>query len=94
MEGRVSELEEVIKNSKVVEKGDKSVVHVGVKVTVRIEGSNETFYIVGASEADPSENKISHESPLGAALLGKKVGDTFEVEAPIGKLVYKITKIV
>lgn len=94
MEGRISELEEVIKNSKVIEKGENGVVHVGAQVTVRIEGGEETFYIVGASEANPLENKISHESPLGAALLGKKVGDTFDVDAPIGKLSYKITKII
>jgi len=93
MEGRISELEEVIKNSKVIEKGETGVVHVGAQVTVHIEGGEETFYIVGASEANPLENKISHESPLGAALLGKRVGDTFDVDAPIGKLSYKITKI-
>ena len=94
MEGRISELEEVIKNSKVAEKGKKGVIHIGAKVTVHIDGGDETFHLVGAHEANPLENKISHESPLGAALMGKKIGDTFEVEAPIGKLTYKITKIV
>lgn len=94
VEGRITELEEVIKNAQVIEKnGDNSVVHVGSKVTVHIEGDEETFHLVGAHEANPLENKISHESPLGAALMGKKIGDTFEVEAPVGKLTYKITKI-
>jgi len=93
IEGKISELEDVIKNSKTVEKGKKGVVHVGARVTVHINGGDETFHLVGAHEANPLENKISHESPLGSALLGKKVGDTFEVEAPIGKLTYKITKI-
>jgi transcription elongation factor GreA len=94
IEGRISELEEVIKNSKVVEEnGDKGVVHVGAKVTVHIEGDEETFHIVGAQEADPTENKISHESPLGASLMGKKVGEAIDVEVPIGNLTYKIVKI-
>ncbi len=93
IEGKIAELEDVIKNAKVVEKGAKGVVHVGAEVTVHIEGEEETFHLVGAHEANPMENKISHESPLGAALMGKKVGDTFEVEAPIGKLTYKIVTI-
>ncbi len=94
VEGRISELEEVIKNAKVVEENkEKNIVHVGAKVTVHIEGDEETFEIVGAQEADPTENRISHESPLGSSMVGKKVGETFEVEAPIGKLTYKILKI-
>jgi transcription elongation factor GreA len=94
VEGRVAELEELIKSSEVItEEAGTDEVRVGSKVTVRIDGGEETFYIVGAHEADPLENKISHESPLGASLVGKKIGDTFEVEAPIGKLIYKIIKI-
>lgn len=94
VEGRVAELEELIKSSELItEETGTDEVRVGSKVTVRIDGGEETFYIVGAHEADPLENKISHESPLGASLVGKKIGDTFEVEAPIGKLIYKIIKI-
>ncbi len=93
IEGKITELEEVIKNAEVVEKGEDGVVHVGAKVTVHIEGQEETFHIVGAHEANPMENKISHESPLGSALMGKGVGETFEVEAPIGNLTYKITQV-
>ncbi|HOM77906.1 MAG TPA: transcription elongation factor GreA [bacterium] len=94
VEGRISELEELIKNAEVInEEAGTGEVRIGSKVTVKIDGGEETFYIVGAQEADPLENKISHESPLGASLVGKKVGDSFEVEAPIGMLTYKIVKI-
>jgi len=93
VEGKIEELEDVIKNAKTMPSGNNSEVCIGTKVTVRIEGGEETFHIVGAQEADPEENKISHESPLGASLMGKKIGDSFEVEAPVGKLTYKIIKI-
>ena len=94
VEGRIAELEDLIKSSEVItEEASGDEVRVGSKVTVRIDGGEETFHIVGAHEADPMENKISHESPLGASLVGKKIGDAFEVEAPIGKLTYKIVKI-
>lgn len=93
IEGRISELEDIIKKSKVAEKvvGDEIVV--GSKVTLHIDGDEEIFHIVGAPEANPSERKISHESPLGKALLGKKSGEKIDVEAPIGKLTYTILKI-
>ncbi len=94
VEGRIAELEELIKNAEVITKeANTGEVQIGCKVTVKIDGGEETFHIVGAQEADPMDNKISHESPLGASLVGKKIGDTFEVEAPIGMLTYKIVKI-
>ncbi len=93
IEGRISELEEIIKSSKVADEKASEAVVVGSKVTLHIEGDEEIFHIVGAPEADPSEKKISHESPLGKELLGKKVGEKIEVEAPIGKLTYTILKI-
>ncbi len=92
VEGRISELEEIIKNSKVSE-GSKDEVAVGSKVTVHIDGDEEVFHLVGAPEADPVKGKISHESPLGEKMMGKKAGEKFEVEAPIGKLTYTILKI-
>ena len=93
VEGRISELEDIIKKSKVAEKvvGDEIVV--GSKVTLHIEGDEEIFHVVGGPEANPLERKISHESPLGKALLGKKTGDKVDVNAPIGKLTYTILKI-
>ena len=93
IEGRISELEDIIKKSKVADKVVGDVIVVGSKVTLHIEGDEEEFHIVGAPEANPLERKISHESPLGKALLGKKTGDKIGVEAPIGKLTYTVLKI-
>jgi transcription elongation factor GreA len=92
-EGRIEELEEIVKNAKFSQPNKKDSVGVGCKVTVHIDGAEESFHIVGALEANPSEKKISHESPLGSALVGKKVGDKIEVDAPVGKLTYTILKI-
>lgn len=93
VEGRINELEEIIKNAKIAEKTKGDLIEVGSRVIVHIEGSEEEYHIVGAPEANPAEKKISHESPLGSSLLGKKVGDKIEVEAPMGKVVYTIVKI-
>lgn len=95
LDGRISELEEVIQTSQITsEKGQKSGgVNVGTKVTVK-SGSNEhIFEIVGEWEADPMQKKISHESPLGQALIGRKIGENIEVEAPAGKITYEILDI-
>jgi transcription elongation factor GreA len=93
IEGRIAELEEIIKSAKVSNELITGAVAVGSKVTVHIDGGEEIFHIVGAPEANPMEKKISHESPLGASLMGKKVGEKVEVEVPIGKIVYTILKI-
>lgn len=94
VESRIGELEEIIRNAKVSDvKIDKDVVGLGAKVTVHIDGDEDTFHLVGAPEANPSEKKISHESPLGIALLGKKVGEKVGVDAPVGKLTYTIKRI-
>lgn len=93
VEGKISELEEIIKHAKVQAVGKKDVVSVGTVVTVHIDGSQEIFHLVGAPEADPMKGKISLESPLGSELMGKKVGDQFEVDVPVGKLTYTILKI-
>ena len=93
VEGRISELEEIIKNAIVTEVISKDAVGIGAKVTVHIDSNDDTFHIVGAPEADPMKKKISVESPLGSSLMGKKVGDKIEVEAPVGKLTYTILKI-
>lgn len=96
LDGRIEELEEVLHSAQVVSGNGKnggSGVSVGTKVTVRVNGRQTIFDIVGEWEADPVNKKISHDSPLGLALLGKKVGDTAEVEAPAGKVIYEILAI-
>ena len=93
MDGRILELEEVLHGVKVITSHPKGQIDVGCKVTLHINGKKEEFMIVGEWEADPMSKKISHESPLGKALLGKKVGDKVEVEAPAGKILYKILHI-
>ena len=94
IEGRIAELEETMKRAEVVKNNKCPVqIDVGCRVRVHLEDQDQEFQIVGAPEADPTKGKISHESPLGQALLGKKVGEKIEVEAPVGKLIYKILDI-
>lgn len=93
LDGRIDELTEVVKSAEVVSTAKSSWVGVGTKVTVKLNGIKTIFDIVGDWEADPINKKISHESPLGLALTGKKVGDKVEVEAPAGKLQYEILAV-
>lgn len=96
VENHIAELEEIIKEAKVIrgrQSGLAGGVSVGSKVKVKSRGKIQFFSIVGSDEIDPAEGKISNESPLGAALLEHKVGDTIEVLTPIGKIRYKILKI-
>lgn len=93
MDGRIAELEEILNSAKVITSHSRRNVSVGSKVTVHIRGRKEVFTVVGEWEADPSQKKISHESPLGKALIGKSVGEEVEVDAPAGKIKYKIIAI-
>lgn len=94
VEGRIEELEQILKTVKVVAsgKGSKSVT-IGSKVTVDFAGNKIDYEIVGANEADPAAGKISNESAVGRALLGKQKDETVTVETPGGKAVYKIVKV-
>lgn len=95
LEGRIEELKDIINRVNVVDikKAGDEEVGIGSVVAVAINGSQHEFTIVGEWEADPAAKKISHESPLGKALLGKKKGDTVEVEAPAGKVIYHVKDI-
>ncbi len=93
IDGRIAELEDILHSAKVVTSHSKLQVDVGCKVTLHVNGKKDMFTVVGEWEADPKEKKISHESPLGKALMGKKPGDSVEVEAPAGKILYKIVHI-
>ena len=94
LEGRIQEIEAVLRTAVIVEKTQSDVVTVGCHVTVQEEGMDpETFHVVGAKEADPRNGKISNESPIGSALMDHKVGDIVEAETPGGKIRFKILKI-
>lgn len=93
IDGRIAELDEIIHAAKVVTSHGKQHVDIGCRVTVHLNGKKETFTVVGEWEANPTEKKISHSSPLGKALIGRKVGDNIEVEAPAGKIHYTIAGI-
>ena len=95
LEGRIQELEYLLGNAVIIENdGNKDVVSVGSHVTIQEEDfPEETYHLVGPTEADPSKGMISHESPIGKALMDHKVGDTVEAETPGGVLKFKILKI-
>lgn len=95
-EERIKKLEELVKNTKIITDGKKkSEISFGSKVTIRKEGGAEAheYTIVGSEEADMRVKKLSHVSPLGSALMGKKKGDTFTFETPSGKQTYTIEKV-
>ena len=95
IDGRIDELKHVIDSAQIIKSNGNGAgkVQVGTKVTVKTNGSEHLFEIVGDWEADPMQKKISHTSPLGQALVDKKVGDEVDVEAPAGKIHYKIISI-
>lgn len=94
LEGRIQEIEAVLRNAVIIEKSHGDVVTVGSTITVQEAGFEpETYYMVGAKEADPRNGRISNESPIGKALLDHKVGDVVEAETPGGKLKFKILKV-
>lgn len=96
VDGRIAEIDSILQKAQRIRKrkvSKDSRVAVGCKVHLDVKGRREVFTIVGEWEADPTEKKISHESPLGKALLGKKRGEKVEVEAPAGKIIYKILRI-
>ena len=95
LEGRIQEIEAVLRNTILIEENaNKEEVAIGSHVTIQEESlPPETYHLVGPTEADPRNGRISHESPIGRALLGKKVGDPAEAEAPGGVIRFKILKI-
>ena len=94
LEGRIQEIEAILRHAVIIEKSASDVVSIGSHVTIQ-EGDfdPETYHIVGPTEADPRKGRISHESPIGIALMNKKVGQIAEAETPGGKIKFKIVKI-
>lgn len=95
VEGRISELNHMLKNPKIVKAnaGEGGKVALGSVVKVKHNGSRSTFTVVGPAEADPENGLISHESPIGRALVGRAVGESVEVETPGGATKYQIVSI-
>jgi transcription elongation factor GreA len=97
LEHKIAQLEERLANARVIDTGDvdTSVVSLGSKVRLRDVDANETveYHIVGSAEANPAEQKLSNESPVGKAIMGRKKGETVEVSAPRGALKFKIMDI-
>ena len=94
LETRISELEHVLQNSEIIKKPkNDGQVRLGSTVSLRNSGKPLQFRIVGTMEADPAHGKISDESPIGKALMGKKVGDKAELKTPAGTHAYKIVEI-
>lgn len=93
LERRILEIEEILDHYELIKKPkDPSIVEIGATVWVEINGREDKFQIVGSIESDPSKGKISNESPVGKALLGKKVGEKVAI-SPSSNIVYKIKKI-
>jgi transcription elongation factor GreA len=95
VDGRIDELEVILKQAVVIRdtKVANHAIKLGSTVTLHSNGKKEVFTVVGEWEADPEGKKISHESPLGRVLLGKKVGEKVQVEAPAGKITYAVVSI-
>lgn len=93
LDSRIQELEEILQHTRIVIYHSNKTVGLGSKVLVSANSHEQEFSLVGEWEANPMEKKISIDSPLGKALLGKKPGDQVEVTAPAGKVTYQIKKI-
>ena len=97
IEGRILELEKILETAEIIEKRDTDKVGLGTTVTIRYldedDDEVEEYRIVGSKEADPSNNKISNESPLAAAIMGAKAGDERTVDSPRGKYRVEIVEI-
>lgn len=97
IETRITELESILANAEIIQDTDKSKDKVKMESVVVLHDvdydEDIEYTIVGSSEADTLHNRISNESPLGAAMIGKKVGETVKVEAPAGEIEYKIVSV-
>lgn len=93
-QSRAKELDSIIDNAQIISAGSKrSGVQIGSTITVKVKDKDRTYTIVGAQEADPAAGRISNESPLGQAFMGKDKGDTVEVQVPAGIQTYTIIAI-
>ncbi len=94
LESRIDELEDIVNNASIIKKSaSQEFVNIGCEVDVEYKGKIRKFIITGSNEAKPESGFISNDSPIGKAIIGKKVGDTVKVVTPSGEIIYKIIKI-
>ncbi len=90
---RLRQLQRLIKSAKIVDKTSSGIVDIGSRVTVLVNNEEKTLMIVGSYESDPLKGKISHISPIGKALMGKRVGEKVMIEIPSGKITYMVVQV-
>ncbi len=93
VESRVAEIEDILLNAEIITVSRSSSVKLGSKVELKTGKKTVTYHVVGPVEADPMAGKISNESPIGLALMGKKIGDTATITTPKGSIKYEVVKV-
>ena len=93
VESRVAEIEDILLNAEIIKGSKKSSVSLGSKVELKNGGGKVHYHVVGPDEADPTSGRISNESPIGKALMGKKIGEKATVSTPKGEIHYEIVTI-
>lgn len=93
IEGRIQEIEYILKYAKTANNTKSDTIGLGSVVTIDMDGDKLTYEIVGSAEADPTAGKISSESPIGSSLIGHKVGEKFDAITPGGKIAVKVVKV-
>lgn len=93
VESRIAEIEDVLLNAEIITSSKSNTIGLGSKVELKTGGKTVKYHVVGPVEADPLEGKISNESPIGLALMGKKVGDTATITTPKGEIEYEIISL-
>ena len=93
LETRITEIETILQNASIIQAGNGSTVVLGSTVELEANGKAVTYTVVGPVEADPLEGKVSNESPIGQALMGKAVGDTVTISTPKGELAYTVVAL-
>ncbi len=93
VESRIAEIEDIVLNAEIIKSTKKSAIGLGSKIELKNGTKKVNYHVVGPVEANPLEGKISNESPIGMALMGKKVGDKATVATPKGEISYKIVAI-
>ncbi|QHU91923.1 transcription elongation factor GreA [Candidatus Saccharibacteria bacterium oral taxon 488] len=93
LETRITEIETILQNASIIQAGNSSTVVLGSTVELEANGKTVVYTVVGPVEADPLEGKVSNESPIGQALMGKAVGDTVTISTPKGELAYAVVAL-